>query len=78
MESLRFVDECKTSEPKSLDDFTAVQEAQRKKTSQQIKQISDKSRENIRKCIAHVLTELRTKIMSEIALDESRKRNNAL
>lgn len=51
MESLRFVDECKTQEPKSLDDFTAVQESQRKKASQQIKTISDKSRENIRKCI---------------------------
>jgi hypothetical protein len=40
--------------------------------------MSDKCRSNIRECISKVLSELLRRIVSEIALDEERKKNNPI
>jgi dynein heavy chain len=40
--------------------------------------MSEKSRDNVRECISKVLSELRERIVSEIALDEERKKNNPI
>jgi hypothetical protein len=70
MEKQRFVDPCQTSEPKEIVEFVKAQKEQTEKCADDIQKFSDKSRENIRSCIASVLSELRTRIVSEIALDE--------
>lgn len=49
-----------------------------KAISDEIQKFSDRCRENIRECISKVLSELRTRIVSEIALDEERKKNNPI
>ena len=78
MEKLRFIDPCVTGDTKSIEDFA---DAQMEKTSQindDIQRFSDKCRTNIRDCISKVLNELRKRIVSEIALDEERKKNNPI
>jgi hypothetical protein len=44
----------------------------------QIKTMSERSRDNVKECISKVLSELRERIVSEIALDEERKKNNPI
>jgi predicted lipase len=78
MEKLRFVDTCKNSETKTIEDFAQAQADRRKNISEEINKFSDKSRENVRECISKVLHELRERILSEIALDEERKKNNPI
>jgi hypothetical protein len=46
--------------------------------SEEISKFSEKSRDNVRECISKVLSELRERIVSEIALDEERKKNNPI
>ena len=78
IQSLRFVDICKNQETKTIDEFAKVQEDKRNAMSEEITKISDRSRENVRECISKVLSELRERIVSEIALDEERKKNNPI
>lgn len=78
MEKLRFVDLCKNAETKTIEEFVQVQEDRRKVISEDISRFSEKSRENVRECISKVLSELRERIVSEIALDEERKKNNPI
>lgn len=78
MEKLRFVDICRNSDTKSIHDFSKVQEDRRKVISDEISKFSGKSRENVKECISKVLSELRERIVSEIALDEERKKNNPI
>lgn len=46
--------------------------------SEEISKFSDRSRDNVKECISKVLSELRERIVSEIALDEERKKNNPI
>ncbi len=78
MEKLRFVDSCRNQDTKAIEDFTAAQDQRRKLIEEEIKKFSDKSRDNVRECISKVLSELRERIVSEIALDEERKKNNPI
>ena len=78
MEKLRFVDTCRNQETKSIQEFAKVQEDRRKLISDEITKFSEKSRDNVRECISKVLSELRERIVSEIALDEERKKNNPI
>lgn len=78
MEKLRFIDPCHTGDTKSIEEFA---DAQMEKTSaihDDIQRFSDKCRTNIRECISKVLSELLRRIVSEIALDEERKKNNPI
>lgn len=78
MQSFRFVDTCRSQETKSINEFAKIQEDKRNSISEEITKVSDKSRENVRECISKVLSELRERIVSEIALDEERKKNNPI
>jgi hypothetical protein len=78
MEKKRFVDTCTNSETNTIEEFANRQFVKTKQISEDIKFISDKSRINIRECISEVVGELRTRIVSEIALDEERKKNNPI
>ncbi len=78
MQKLRFVDPCRNSETKTLEEFAKSQEDRRKVISEDISKFSEKSRDNVRECISKVLSELRERIVSEIALDEERKKNNPI
>jgi len=78
MEKKRFVDTCTNSETNTIEEFANRQFIKTKSISEDIKFISDKSRINIRECISEVVGELRTRIVSEIALDEERKKNNPI
>ena len=59
---------------KSIEEFAQAQEDRRKVISEEISKFSEKSRDNVRECISKVLSELRERIVSEIALDEERER----
>jgi dynein heavy chain len=50
----------------------------RKIISEDVVRCSEKSRDNVFECIAKVMHELRERIVSEIALDEERKKNNPI
>jgi len=78
MESSRFIDPCLTGDTKTIEDFAEAQVERTNAIADEIQKYSDKCRENIRECISKVLTELRTRIVSEIALDEERKKNNPI
>ena len=76
MQQQKFIDRCESGETKSIEEFGM---AQKKRTSQikdDIQRFSDKSRDNIRDCISQVLSELRTRIVSEIALEEEQKKSH--
>jgi dynein heavy chain len=78
MEKQRFIDTCTTGDTKNLKEFTEAQDERSDHIKEEIQRFSVKSRENIRECIASVVSELRTRILSEIALDEDRKKNNPI
>jgi dynein heavy chain len=78
MESSRFIDPCLTGDTKTIEDFAEAQVERTNAIADEIQRYSDRCRENIRECISKVLTELRTRIVSEIALDEERKKNNPI
>lgn len=78
MEELRFVDSSKTSDTKDIVTFTEGQKERRKMISESIVNYSERSRDNVFECISKVMTELRTRIVSEITLDEERKKNNPI
>ena len=78
MEKQRFIDPCLTGDTKSIEEFADAQVEKTENIQEEILKFSDKCRENIRACIAMVLSELRTRIVSEIALDEERKKNNPI
>jgi len=46
--------------------------------SEDIVRFSERSRDNVFECISKVMNELRDRIVSEIALDEERKKNNPI
>lgn len=77
MQHLKFVDICR-GDVKSIDEFEESQDFQRKKVERLIRAQSVKAHDNITKCTQKVLTELRNRIVSEITLDEERKRNNPI
>ena len=76
MEASRFIDPCRTGDAKTIDEFAKAQVDRTNAIADEIQRYSDKCRENIKECISKVLTELRNRIVSEIALDEERKKNN--
>ena len=77
MSKLSFVDLCNTTpETKTKDEFAEAQEAKRKQVAQQIKNACAKARNNFNTCIDQVLKNLRERIVSEITMDEERKKNN--
>jgi len=78
MEQLRFVDPCRNTETKDLATFTEDQKERRKVVAEDIVRFSERSRDNVFECIAKVVGELRERIISEIALDEERKKNNPI
>lgn len=78
MEKQKFIDPCTTSETKRIEDFVKAQVEKTDHCSEEIHKFSERCRENIRTCISSVLSELRTRIVSEIALDEQRKKNNPI
>jgi len=78
MEQSRFIDQCLTGDTKSIEEFAEAQVERTNAIADEIQRYSDRCRENIRECISKVLTELRTRIVSEIALDEERKKNNPI
>lgn len=77
MQHLKFVDICR-GDVKSIDDFEQSQNDKRNQVERQIRAQSVKAHENINKCTQKVLSELRNRIVSEITLDEERKRNNPI
>jgi dynein heavy chain len=78
MEKQRFIDPCITGDTKSIEEFADAQVDKTENIQEEILKFSDRCRENIRECISKVLSELRTRIVSEIALDEERKKNNPI
>lgn len=78
MEGLRFVDPCRNQDTKDIVTFTEDQKVRRKIIAEDIVRCSEKSRENVFQCITAVMSELRERIVSEIALDEERKKNNPI
>lgn len=78
MEELRFVDSLKNGDTKDIITFTEGQKERRKDISDSITKISERSRDNVFECIAKVMNELRVRILSEIRLDEDRKKNNPI
>lgn len=78
MEGLRFVDPCRNQDTKDIVTFSEDQKVRRKVVSEDIVRCSEKSRDNVFECIAKVMDELRERIVSEIALDEERKKNNPI
>lgn len=78
MQKQRFIDSCQSGNVVTIGDFADMQLARTKAISDEIQRFSDRCRENIRECISKVLSELRTRIISEIALDEERKKNNPI
>jgi len=78
MEKERFIDTCYNGDTKTIEDFSVAQEMKMQSISDKIQRFSDKSRQNVTSCITEVLYELRQRIVSEIALDEERKKNNPI
>jgi len=78
MEKSRFIDPCHTGDTKSIEEFADAQNEKTSNIHEEIQKYSDRCRANIRDCISKVLSELRTRIVSEIALDEERKKNNPI
>lgn len=71
MANRKFIDECEGSgETKKLEEFAQAQVNKTEQVSEEIKRFSQKSRDNIKECIGDVLTDLRSRILSEITLDE--------
>jgi len=78
MSKFRFIDPCKNSDTQKIDFFAAEQQKKRDSTRKEITRFSEKCRDNFRDCISKVLSELRERIVSEIALDEERKKNHPM
>jgi len=78
MEGLRFVDPCRNCDTKDIVTFTEDQKIRRKIVAEDVVRCSEKSRDNVFECISKVMNELRERIVSEIALDEERKKNNPI
>lgn len=78
MEKQRFIDTNPSGSVVKIEEFADMQVKRTKAISDEIQKFSDRCRENIRECISKVLSELRTRIVSEIALDEERKKNNPI
>lgn len=78
MEELRFVDSLKNGDTKDIITFTEGQKERRKDITEAVIKISERSRDNVFECIAKVMNELRVRILSEIRLDEDRKKNNPI
>ena len=78
MEELRFVDSLKNGETKDIITFTEGQKDRRKEIAESIVKISERSRDNVFECISKVMHELRERIVTEITLDEERKKNNPI
>ena len=71
MQKCRFIDVVKASmECANLEDFSADQQKHKEKISEQIQQMSEKCRANVKAAIDSMLNELRDRILSELALDE--------
>jgi len=77
MQGLSFVDKC-CGDVKSISDFEQAQNEKRNQTERRIRAFSATAHENINKCVQKVLSELRNRIVSEITLDEERKRSNPI
>ena len=78
MEELRFVDSLKNGDTKDIITFTEGQKERRKEIAESIVKISERSRDNVFECISKVMHELRERIVTEITLDEERKKNNPI
>jgi hypothetical protein len=78
MSGIRFVDPCRNCDTKDIITFTEDQKEIRKNASHDIVRWSERSRDNVFECISKVMSELRERIVSEIALDEERKKNNPI
>ena len=76
MGQLRFVNTCQAIDTQDIETVKAKQDARRKEVETGIVNMCKKSRQNINECISKVLTALREQIVSEITLDEERKKNN--
>ena len=76
MGQLRFVNTCQAIDTQDLETVKMKQDARRKEVETGIVNMCKKSRQNINECISKVLTALRENIVSEITLDEERKKNN--
>jgi hypothetical protein len=74
MSQKKFIDTCaKNTEPLTIEKFKEAQFQKQEQCKNEIEQASDKSRANVKDCIAKVLKELRDRITGEIYLDETRK-----
>jgi dynein heavy chain len=78
MEKLRFVNLQMGVETQSISEFGAMQQKCRSDIEDRVKDASEQCRKNISESISKVLSELRERIVSEIALDEERKKNNPI
>jgi len=78
MQALRFVDPCRNQDTKDIVTFSEDQKVKRKHVSEDVIRCAEESRDNVFECIAKVMDELRERIVSEIALDEERKKNNPI
>jgi len=77
MQKLRFVDVIKaSSECQKLEDFSSEQQKQKEKISEKIQDCSERCRANVKYAIENMLSELRERIISELALDEEQRKNN--
>lgn len=63
LEKRRFIDPILTGDTKELQEFTECQSKRVKELHDEIKKISDQSRENIEQCFARVQSELRERIV---------------
>ena len=78
MEHQRFMDIGQGLETQSIDDYGGLQQKKRKSVTEKIEMLSTKCRDNIKDGINKVLSELRNRIISEMALDEEQKKNNPI
>jgi dynein heavy chain, axonemal len=65
-----------SSECQKLEDFSSEQQKQKEKISEKIQDVSERCRLNVKAAIDNMLSELRERIISELALDEEQRKNN--
>ena len=76
MQKLRFLDLTKTVDCVTIEEFASIQQKQKTVVSEKIQSFSEKCRVNVKQAIDNMLSELRERIISELALDEEQRKNN--
>ena len=76
MQKMRFLDLSKTVECATIEEFASIQQKQKTLVSEKIQTYSEKCRVNVKQAIDNMLSELRERIISELALDEEQRKNN--